>query len=433
MATKRRATAALAWLLLAGLLTTAPEATAAAPAPAAEGGTGPVDVRAYWTPQRMRAAVPVDRSADVAVAGRRPAASAARARAVVAPRSTGKLFFSDGASDYVCSGAAVNTPERNVVLTAGHCVNSGATHGLLGCRPGRYFTRFLFVPGYVAGARPYGAWAGVTALAQPDWVNQCGNFSHDQAVLTVAPLGGRQLVDVVGGNAVAWGYPPREDGVRVIGWPAEAPYDGEHAQQCAGPTTASPGTGDAQMSCPLNGGASGGPWFLGMVSPDVGYIWAVTSRRTTEGPALLLAWPLDRTILTLLAAVRPARATVTAAAPAAARPRGRGPLSVAALPAVTGRGQPYRLRLRARAGTRVVVQARRSATARWRRLTVVRMPASGVVDLSRASGPAGPVWFRLKQGKRVGKKAKVVVRACPLPVDRRAAVVAATGCSSPTA
>lgn len=198
MATKRRATAVLAWLLLAGLLTTAPGATAAAPAPAAEAGAGPVDVRDYWTPQRMRAAVPVGRSAGVTVAARRPAAGGARARAVVAPRSTGKLFFSDGASDFVCSGAAVNTPERNVVLTAGHCVNSGATRGLLGCRPGRYFTRFLFVPGYVAGARPYGAWAGVTALAQPDWVNQCGNFSHDQAVLTVAPLGGRQLVDVVG-------------------------------------------------------------------------------------------------------------------------------------------------------------------------------------------------------------------------------------------
>ncbi len=47
---------------------------------------------------------------------------------MVAPRSTGKLFFSDGASDYVCSGAAVNTPERNVVLTAGHCSSiTGAT------------------------------------------------------------------------------------------------------------------------------------------------------------------------------------------------------------------------------------------------------------------------------------------------------------------
>lgn len=433
MATKRRATAALAWLLLAGVLTTAPEATAAAPAPtpAAEGGAGPVDVRAYWTPQRMRAAVPVDRSAGVAVAGRRPAAGAARARAVVAPRSTGKLFFSDGTSDYVCSGAAVNTPERDVVLTAGHCVNSGATRGLLGCRPGRYYTRFLFVPGYAAGARPYGAWTGVTALAQPDWVNQCGSFSHDQALLTVAPLGGRRLVDVVGGNGVAWGYPPREDGVRVLGWPAEAPYDGERAQQCTGPTTAFPETGDAQMSCPLTGGASGGPWFLGMVSPDVGYIWAVTSRRTTEGPALLLAAPLDRTIQTLLAAVHGPSARGPARV--AARPRGRGPLSVVALPSVTGRGQPYRLRLRARPGSRVVVQARRPAPARWRRLTVVRMPASGVVDLLRASGPAGPVWFRLKQGKRVGKKAKVVVRACPLPVDRRAAVVAGTGCSSPTA
>lgn len=427
MATKRRGIAVLAWLLLAGLLTAAPEASAVAPAPAAQGGTGPVDVRAYWTPQRMRAAEPVDRSAGAALAGRRTVAGGARARAVVAPRSTGKLFFSDGASDYVCSGAAVNTPERNVVLTAGHCVNSGATRGLLGCRPGRYFTRFLFVPGYAGGARPYGAWTGVTALAQPDWVNQCGNYSHDQAVLTVAPLGGRRLVDVVGGNAVAWGYPQRENGVRVIGWPAEAPYDGESAQQCTGSTSVFPETGDAQLACPLNGGASGGPWFLTMTSADVGFIWAVTSRRTTEGPPILLAWPLDRTILSLLAAVRPPAARTAASA------RGRGPLAVAAVPTVTGRGQPYRVRLRARPGTKVVLQVRTRAGAPWRRLAKVRIPASGVVELTRAANPVGPTWFRLKQGKRVGKKAKVVVRACPLPADRSGAVVAGTGCTSPTA
>ncbi|UUW88250.1 trypsin-like serine peptidase [Pimelobacter simplex] len=440
--TKRHAVAAavLAWLLPAGLLTAAPGAGATptvAPRPSAAGDSG--DVRSYWTPQRMRDAVPVDRSADGATGatGAGPTArrttAGAQARAVVAPRSTGKLFFSDGASDYVCSGAAVNTPERNVVLTAGHCVNSGATRGLLGCRPGRYFTRFLFVPGYAGGARPYGAWTGVTALAQPDWVNQCGNYSHDQAVLTVAPLGGRRLVDVVGGNAVAWGYPQREDGVRVIGWPAEAPYDGESAQQCTGSTSAFPETGDAHLACPLNGGASGGPWFLTMTSVDVGFIWAVTSRRTTEGPPILLAWPLDRTILTLLAAVRSPAARAASPAQPAVSARGRGPLAVAAVPAVTGRGQPYRLRLRARPGTKVVVQVRRSASARWARLGAVRIPASGVVELTRAATPVGPTWFRLKQGKRVGKKAKVVVRACPLPADRSGAVVAATGCTSPTA
>ena len=50
----------------------------------------------------------------------------------------GKVFFSDGASNYVCSGTALSSGNQSVVWTAGHCVNEG---------PGGFYTNWAFVPG----------------------------------------------------------------------------------------------------------------------------------------------------------------------------------------------------------------------------------------------------------------------------------------------
>ena len=91
-------------------------------------------IRAYWTPARMRSAIPIEGPASSRPSGR---AGAARAHGTTAnmhqggaggvhvPRSVGKLFFTDGNARYVCSAAAIDTKSRNQVLTAGHCVHTG--------------------------------------------------------------------------------------------------------------------------------------------------------------------------------------------------------------------------------------------------------------------------------------------------------------------
>ena len=56
----------------------------------------------------------------------------------------GKVFFSDGAANYVCSGTALTSGNQSVVWTAGHCVNEG---------PGGFYTNWAFVPAYKDGAR----------------------------------------------------------------------------------------------------------------------------------------------------------------------------------------------------------------------------------------------------------------------------------------
>jgi hypothetical protein len=59
-------------------------------------------------------------------------------------RTTGKVFFTLGGSDYVCSGSSTTAANRSLVQTAGHCLNEG---------PGDFVTHFTFVPAYADGAR----------------------------------------------------------------------------------------------------------------------------------------------------------------------------------------------------------------------------------------------------------------------------------------
>src|SRR5213595_345487 len=62
-------------------------------------------------------------------------------------RTNGKIFGVDPTQGpYTCSGTALNTPSRSIVITAGHCVVEG-----------RHWGRHLaFVPAYDHGARPFG-------------------------------------------------------------------------------------------------------------------------------------------------------------------------------------------------------------------------------------------------------------------------------------
>ncbi|THJ00970.1 hypothetical protein E7Z54_11405, partial [Nocardioides sp.] len=274
------------------------------------------DVLDYWTPARKAGAEPMVLDADGnRVAARAAAAGHATARTTATvPRSAGKLFFTTPQGDAVCSAAAVNTAQRDVIITAAHCAHTGP--GFL-LTPPSYYTNFLFVPRYSNGSAPDGQWVGIRAITHRQWIED-EDLAYDQALIEVAPRGGAKLVDVVGGNGLAWNYPARESDVSVWGWPAEAPYTGETAHRCTGSTSSFSGTADAKIACPMTGGASGGPWFLSMIGPHVGFIWAVTSRRTVTGEKYLIARPLTSAIQTLLAAAARASGPV-AARPASAR------------------------------------------------------------------------------------------------------------------
>ncbi|MEZ0580748.1 serine protease [Nocardioides sp. MH1] len=265
------------------------------------------EISSYWTSARMRAALPIEQLVDGLTRSLGPGRSAehaararTRPRQVRAPRSTGKLFFRVDGADAVCTASAINTKKRNQVITAGHCVHTGPDVGLL--QQPHFYSDWVYVPRYRNGHAPYGKWVANNAYAFNGWIEHEA-FRFDQAIISFKRHGRHRLVDVTGGNDVVWGKPQREWGVRIWGWPAEDPFDGETAKRCDGRTVPFHDSADASMhACALTGGASGGPWFLPRGrTANSGRIWAVTSRRVLERP-VLLARPIPSEIRRMIRA-----------------------------------------------------------------------------------------------------------------------------------
>ena len=232
----------------------------------------PSEVRAYWTAERMRNAKPVERKLVARAKGGGGKNSTSSATEVpppytVFPTSTnGKVFFTDGGVNYVCSGTALAGLTGSVVWTAGHCVNEG---------PGDNFTNWAFVPAYRDGARPYGTWAASTLYTTTAWSTQ-GDFSYDLGAARVAPVNNTTLTATIGGGRTpAFNY-ERSQRYNAYGYPAARPFNGQRLWMCdsslyMNDTNMSPATMGIQ--CNMTGGSSGGGWVV----PSDGRVYSVNS------------------------------------------------------------------------------------------------------------------------------------------------------------
>lgn len=238
-------------------------------------GTG--DAAAKWTPEAMRDAIPLDRllpRADASALSRDVRRGTPQ---VVAPTSSllngllpqvfpdgggewtgggavastaGRVFFTYGGRRASCSGNAVTSGNKSVVMTAGHCVKlDGAWH-----------TDWVFVPAYDNGNAPFGTWSARATMATPQWVAS-EDINYDVGAAVVSPLGGQSLTDVVGGQGIAFNQERGQD-MYAFGWPAADPYDGTTMIYCSGTTFNALISDGIGMTCDMTGGASGGPWFL---------------------------------------------------------------------------------------------------------------------------------------------------------------------------
>jgi hypothetical protein len=248
----RRAGILLLTLVLLGLLSAPAHATP--PAAAKAVGQSRSEVVAYWTAERMRNATPV----EAAKAGQGPKAAYPFTRYEPATYNPahGKVFFTDGGVNYVCSGTALASGNESVVWTAGHCVNQG---------PGAFYTNWAFVPAYKDGARPYGTWAARALLTTAPWRNS-GDISYDEGAAVVsANASGQTLTDLVGGRGIGFNR-PAEQHYLSHGYPAARPFTGGRMFICEADlalrdTSASPPT--MGIGCDMTGGSSGGGWVVG--------------------------------------------------------------------------------------------------------------------------------------------------------------------------
>ncbi len=228
-------------------------------APAATTKASQEKITDYWTPKRMRNAKVADAPAAPQAAAdakvKRGTSQQVPARSAASVTSTtGKVYFTLGGGNYVCSGAATSSSNRDVVTTAGHCVNEG---------PGSFATNWAFVPAYNNGSRPYGTWTARTLVTTSAWANR-GDINYDGGFAVMNTLNGSHLTDVVGGQGISFNQ-ARGLSYNAYGYPAAYPFNGETLQSCSG--TASDdvwgGTQSQNIPCNMTGGSSGGPWLLG--------------------------------------------------------------------------------------------------------------------------------------------------------------------------
>jgi V8-like Glu-specific endopeptidase len=242
----------------------------------------------FWTPARMRAAKPIDvdprRHSDRfslfgASAGAAPrripplapsggATSSSTFEQVTDPtavgmRENGAIFFEDGEFLFRCSGTSVNAPNFSVVITAGHCVDSGGPHGH------GYVGHWIFVPGYRYGQRPFGVFAAKWLDATDGWIAS-GNENFDVgAAVVVRNEKGQRLADAVGGAGIAWNLKAAQT-FDVHGYPAAPPFNGETQRICTQTSFLGhdpesflwDGPLNLAVDCNVTGGASGGGWTI---------------------------------------------------------------------------------------------------------------------------------------------------------------------------
>jgi V8-like Glu-specific endopeptidase len=231
-------------------------------------------VARYWTPARMRSARPL----DVALEGGRlrpldtapPSPLATASFKPIPTPSTppysvnGRIFVRQGDLKGYCSGTAINTPTRQLVLTAAHCVNSGPREG------GRkaIWSQYLeFVPAYTGGSAPFGAFVSRRGkvFAPKPWIKG-GNPDFDLgAFLTHPNAEGVNVADAVGGGATIVLDLDRHQKFQTFGYPGEStrmqgcqsPYIGDDSltYRFAGPPTLG-------VRCHWAPGASGGGWLI---------------------------------------------------------------------------------------------------------------------------------------------------------------------------
>jgi hypothetical protein len=166
----------------------------------------------------------------------------------------GKVFFTEGRTNYVCSGTATTSGNGDVVTTAGHCVNEG---------PGAFVTNFAFVPAYDNGAAPYGTWTAQTLITTPQWAGY-GDFNYDVGFAVMLENGTQSLTDLVGGYDITFDQ-ARGLTYQAFGYPAARPFDGKTLWSCTGAVVQDTfgGSQDQGLACNMTGGSSGGGWITG--------------------------------------------------------------------------------------------------------------------------------------------------------------------------
>jgi V8-like Glu-specific endopeptidase len=177
--------------------------------------------------------------------------------------AVGRVFLKVGNYDGFCSGTAIDSPTRQLVLTAGHCLYS-ILPGHRIPTPARFFD---FVPDYSHGQAPFGEFSGRKGFLPRPWLRSINENYDMAAVLTEPNAAGVNVADAVGGGLPIVTDRARDQEYRVLGYPGGP--ERKNMQECDArfsgndrltyPLGGPPSLG---VACYMGEGASGGPWLI---------------------------------------------------------------------------------------------------------------------------------------------------------------------------
>lgn len=168
-------------------------------------------------------------------------------------RTLGKVFFTSGGYNYVCSGSV---GYNRMIWTAGHCVYDNYY--------GTWHTNWVFVPAYRNGAAPYGQWTQYDAAVLTAYsAGNSNSIAYDYAAVIVNDRYGRSIGSTVG----YLGY--MANASRTLHWmdfgyPAASPFAGQYLHLNAASHARDDGNFSPNpigIGTDMTGGCSGGPWI----------------------------------------------------------------------------------------------------------------------------------------------------------------------------
>jgi hypothetical protein len=218
-------------------------------------------------------------------------------------RQNGAVFLDAGLGLGRCSGTAVSARNLSVVFTAGHCIHGGGPWGRW------YRGKWVFVPGYRHGQRPFGIFPAKWLDTTRKWVATGSENFDVGAAVVMRNEHGQRLGDAVGGAGIAWNLKAGQ-AFDVHCYPAAPPFDGETQRVCAqtpflGHDPSSflfGGPLNLAVDCIVTGGASGGGWTI-----RDGLLNSVTSYGYPDDPETVFGPYFGREVARLYARARSVR------------------------------------------------------------------------------------------------------------------------------
>lgn len=165
-------------------------------------GAGPIG---FWNRSRLLGAKPFLPSGHLVAP--QPGQSENSHPALLALR-VGALFVRNDNNDHFCTASVVDSPGRDLLITAAHCINTG--------KGGGYRQDIVFIPDYRDGVAPFGIWTPSRLLVAPQW-SRDSDPSLDVGFVVLEPHDGRNIEDVLGANHLEVD-PPYRQLVRVTGY-----------------------------------------------------------------------------------------------------------------------------------------------------------------------------------------------------------------------